>query len=517
MKLRMLIVDDEPIICMGLKETLPWHELDIEIAGEAYSGLEALAILEKEKVDLILSDIRMPEMDGLDLAAKLHEIEHPASFILLSGYEEFEYAKRAIQYNVKDYLIKPVDVDQLMRTVESVCRTIRAAREKQGSELRNQLEHRLRQLLMQAHEGVHDLALPEQELSFPVPYRLFASAVASYDQLSCGLTDEVVRQLHAAWQNRIEARLKGLGYETISVFVHPNLHFVYGYGSDDMQEEVFPQPSCTLEWNGSNIPLWVCESPAQTGLATLKNAYEQVVLQLKRLEIGIDGSSRERRQEADAVSAYPEALEKQVVETFFQQDVEQLRQASRELFLYLKENLFLLQESWKVCQLIKVLIYRRLKHVGVRVEEKDSYFTDADLFIYNSYASLERLYWDELMALQTIMNSSNVGKNRWVVNRVKEWIHQEFTQDLKASTIADRLHITPNYFSHIFKQETGKSYNTYLNDVRIETAKGLLRDTDMKIADIADRVGYNDYKYFVNVFKKTCGVSPSEYRETRYQ
>jgi len=252
MNINLLIVDDEPIITQGLRYTIPWDTYGIKVIGEAEDGEEALEILRKQQVDIVLTDVRMPVMDGIELARTINEQMPRTRVIIISGYDEFEYAREAIRFGVKDYLLKPVDIDELLERVNSLKREI------------------------------------------------------------------------------------------------------------------------------------IAEKEASRNL-------ENTVLQEVKLE--------------------------------------------------------------------------------------------------------------------------NEWKKSWMVEKAKEYIQAHFHEDLKASEVANEMHITPNYFSMIFKKEMGKSFNEYLNDLKIEKAKHLLINTSDRVFEIAKEVGYKEYKYFVQVFRKKTGMTPTDFRD----
>lgn len=168
----------------------------------------------------------------------------------------------------------------------------------------------------------------------------------------------------------------------------------------------------------------------------------------------------------------------------------------------------MLSDAYQICNEIKMLVYRRLRDHMKDLDERDSYFSTIDLQVYNSFASLQQLFVEELLALHQFSKQLNIGKNRWIMERVKNYIHEHYDQELKASELAEMIKVTPNYFSLIFKQETGKTYNEYLNEYRIEKAKELLVTTNDLVYEIAERVGYKEYKYFSNLFKKNYRHRP---------
>ncbi|MEY8752340.1 response regulator transcription factor [Alkalicoccobacillus gibsonii] len=334
MTVKMLIVDDEPVICQGLKETIDWQSIGVEVIGTAFNGKKALEVLNRDKVDLILTDISMPEMDGLQLAEHVVSNYPDIKMIIISGYDEFEYARKAIRIGVEDYLLKPVNVDELLNLVKKVATTI----------------------------------LENQEIS-------------SYPKEAGG-------QLIAALLKQDEKEIKsGITY-TCSVL-----------------EKYSPQKA---------LPL-----------------YQKLVLTLKQ------------------------QLQDRLPNKSFDQ---------------VELNLFENKEL------------RSLKH---------DFETDV-LNLFNQLKDSEGVHW--------------------IIENIKRYIDKNYQQDLRASDVAEQHYISPNYFSMLFKQETGRSFSEYLNGLRINKASKLLLETSNKVFEIAEYVGYKEYKYFVQVFKKQVGVTPTEYR-----
>src|SRR5690606_29020056 len=135
-----------------------------------------------------------------------------------------------------------------------------------------------------------------------------------------------------------------------------------------------------------------------------------------------------------------------------------------------------------------------------------------DLHQYNTYDALEQLLLGELHSLLELISNHSVNKSYWIVEKAMKYIAEHYNEDVKATEIAEWLNITPNHFSYIFKQNKGKNLKEYMDDVRISEAQRLLELTNDKVFEIADQVGYREYKYFVSVFKTVTGMTPKEYR-----
>ncbi|SFF88497.1 Response regulator receiver domain-containing protein [Planifilum fulgidum] len=209
MELKMIIVDDEPVICKGLRLTIPWHELGVRVVGEAHNGKQALRLAEKHDVDLVLTDVKMPEMDGLALAEALRRERPQVRIVMISGYDEFEYARQALRLGVEDYLLKPVDIDELWQLVK---RLAHERRKELDEEREEQKEALTRWVMSQI------LSLPAPETGRKERYFrrvrgfwLCVSQLDAYAELERQLTETERKDLENKWQRLVIKELSGAG------------------------------------------------------------------------------------------------------------------------------------------------------------------------------------------------------------------------------------------------------------------------------------------------------------------
>lgn len=217
---KMLIVDDEPVICQGLHYTIDWADYGVEVVAEAYDGNEALQVVQEHEIDLVLTDIRMEGMDGLQLAKEL-KLRHPQiRVIMISGYEEFEYARQAIKLDVTDYLLKPVDIDELVAAVTGIV-----------EDIRNQ-DTRVDGSSKDAELWLSDMAAHnETSLAKAVPgdlvngaeYKLMATQLEKFSNLAASVSEQDLTMLQHVWIRTVRESLETSGIRQISVFVHKNL------------------------------------------------------------------------------------------------------------------------------------------------------------------------------------------------------------------------------------------------------------------------------------------------------
>ncbi|MGG6312687.1 response regulator transcription factor [Paenibacillus macerans] len=514
-RIKMLIVDDESVICEGLRYTIDWAELGVDVVGEAYDGKEALRLIEERGVELVLSDIRMDGMDGLELAQQLR-LRHPGvQVVMISGYEDFGYARQAIRLGVNDYLLKPVDIEELTAVVKKIVLGIRTSdREGAVREIQLWLSG------MARHGSAYGKEAPAS--LHGVQYRILATQLADFQDKFGDMEGEWYEAVREAWQLGLHRNLERFPFSAVSVFEHENLLITL------LAAEQWAEPSLWDEWVSSAIlPL----APAAEGRiycgassvfedlgATAERCAEAVrLLALQVLDDRqvLTADYAETVQSGRTLPVFDTAETVQcLVSALFKQDREEVRRLVADMFRFFGASRYLLPEIWNRYEELFALLRQRLRKSGMTGLDY-GHQGQPDPNFYNTYAALEAVVMEDMAELLQLIDKNGIDKSYWIVEKAKKFILEHYRTDLKASEVAAWLKITPSYFSYIFKQSTGKGFTEYMNEMRIEYAKNLLATTHDKVFEIADKVGYKEYKYFVSVFKSYTGMTPKEYRGLR--
>lgn len=515
--IRMIIVDDEPIICEGLKKTIEWSQLGIEIADVAYDGEQALQIVQSEPIDIVLSDIRMDGMDGLELAQQIRTMYPEINFVMISGYEDFEYARRAMRIGVSDYLLKPVNIDELKAVVSNIVARI-LEREDNGSK-----EEDVLWFMNAIHNKTeHAEAVPLRRCNgVSGSYRVIASQLANYEQFFGDLSAEEGRDLQEEWKDTIQACLHASGLSTIFAFSHPNLLYAFVHDQEDSMTEQkweFILEQAIANWHReSEIAIAISASYTETEKTSeaCERAKQQLfydVLQPKA--ILTEQLCKQLELERKAYRGYepPADWASKLSSYLYRQEWRLAEALLKEFLAEMRQNRLLLPEMLSMYEEQMALLRQRLRTNALHIEPANERKQPIDLHHYNSYEAIEQQLLEELHVLLEAIGNQSVNKSYWIVEKAMKYIDEHYSEDMKASEVAEWLNITPNHFSYIFKQNTGKNFKEYMNDVRIGHAQRLLATTNDKVFEIADRVGYKEYKYFVSVFKSVTGMTPKEYR-----
>ena len=518
---RVLLVDDEEDIREGISRKMDWLGLGFSLVGEAANGQDALELAESLRPDVILTDIKMPFMDGLELCRILTDRLPAARFVVFSGFDAFEYAKQAIQMNVVEYILKPINADEL----SAVLRRLKDQLDRERAERRNVelLRSRytenlpvLRELfyanLLDGHiePGTEreraarlDIDLQGEEWAVGLAYigsdrRDALSTLSVQKLLEESLTADRCRlTLYNDWVAVIVSLTESFTiYDLVRVLdrvctlaaSYLGLTLTVGVGAPCKELSGMARSAAeartALEYRsmvGRGQVIYIGDLEPDGGhVLTFEEADERTLTAAVRL-----GSEQEVRDAAAALAG-------------------KIREANPSAGQY---NLFLME---LVTHLMKMT-----RRSGVGVEEV--FGTGFSLPIQDSaLPSLEELEgWcaERYLRLWTLIRRRQTDSAGQTVETAKEYIRQHYAEsDLSVEKLCAYLHLSSTYFSTLFKRETGTSFTAYVTTVRMEAAAEAIRGTEEKTYLIAQRCGYEDPNYFSYVFKRHFGVTPTKYR-----
>ncbi|MBY9080633.1 response regulator [Paenibacillus sp. HN-1] len=493
--LSILIVDDEVFIRDGLSRIIG-RESGFRVAGSCSNGREALEFIGTEPVDVVLTDIRMPEIDGLALIRELRT-EHPEiRCIIMSGFTEFSYAQEAIRYAAVDYLLKPIDKEQLLELLHRL-----DSEKSQAGAKEKQMRARLLDSCL--HSDVFTEVLPP-DFALPAPY--FVVYVQKGD--SSGTLKEGADN----WRTTDEtADCLPLGDRQL-VWI---AYFDREPGAAEIRSACSPLLSVSY-----GRAVHVGASRPGAGVSELKAVFSEAE---KACELGIysdapvffawqgDLPSREEPGHRRAGGDW-DALREDLQMLHISQIGEWVHQE----FDLLKSRRAGMEDILQVCRSV-------LDTAATEFQELDSLLgrerveqLERSLASAMSIGEIERQFRSVLEGtLEEIRKlRQEMGGN--AVEHIKRWISANYSQHAELGTLAGMVYLTPSYLSKLFKQETGLTLTEYITEIRIRKAKQMLRSSPgMKVHKIGAEVGYPDPAYFNKLFKRMVGVTPNEYKKIR--
>ncbi len=508
--LKILVVDDDKFEREGVKFLISKYDLPLALE-EADSGENAIARIEEGGVDILLTDIRMHGMDGLELTRRAKASDPSVKAIIMSAYGEFEYARRAIDVKAIRYILKPVEVNEFLKIMSQVI---------QLCEEERQAHDRYKKLEDAYWRGVHF----EKQTIFArmlhgggttASGHPFLPAIPFNDGRSVRpvLMDTGTR-FFDLFDRKVEEELLELAPGNSElVHLHP-LQSLLLVDAEVGEEETVAFGERLMLWfkEAYDREMTIVVGGALSEGAQFPHAFLEMEAVLERKFFFREGSvllarpprreNGERRLSAEeALSAIALQLQKkqyEVARMQFEQVMELLQAGDTYSVVYVKH----------LCMEISKAMF------GASVKKEIYSFERSLETIYRS-ETLEDLkrYMLDLFEQGGELREQTTDAKRKAIEDVIDIIASEYGSDLSLELLADKVYLSPNYLSHLFKKQTGVNINKYITMIRMERARQLLSTTNQKIVHIGQSVGYPSFSYFSSLFKTHVGVSPSQYRE----
>lgn len=513
---KVLIVDDEKMIRMGIKKVIPWHELGVGQVFTAGSAREALEYLKEYRPQIMITDIRMSEMSGLELIEAAKEIAPALRVLVLTGYDSFEYARQSLRLKVQDFFLKPVEESDLSRAIreqvhfleeaEAEAKNSLLAQRTRGVADQARLENCMRNLVHRRGESKKQLSDLREFYSLERFSGFQVMLIAPALSLDNQPTEKNFREMSMKniCISIVDVEAEGItfldddGAIAVVYFLRDKEDSVLEKTrklSDILQDEFDCKPKMVIGSVAERMEgVYVSYHDARHLLDTEKEGIQDIVQLL--------GEQKKNHIFQDIYVELKEIMCSSIGNT------EYVLKAFR-TFAKASESYNLSRQTVRrLCFELASCIY--FSYAG-ESGESDSGKLDALSKSLCSASREEACSVTEMFLVQMLGGQDeNVHE---IIAKAKYYISEHLTEDLTVSNIAVSLYITPNYFSRLFKRVTKEGCNEYIVRKRIEKAKSLLDTTSLKIGEIALMVGYRDTNYFSLAFKKHTGKSPTKYRE----
>lgn len=530
--LKVFLVEDEFVIREGIKNNIDWKSHDYEFCGEASDGELAFPMIQKLKPDIVITDIRMPFMDGLTLS-KLIKKEMPwVEIIILSGYEEFEYAKEGIRIGIAEYLLKPISGEDLLKAVDEIAVKIEEKRKER--EIREKYEKEMEENFLKERKDLFQYIVTGSKSAA----ELFEIA----DKLNIDLSSlwynivlikiQSMNHAHDEYSNsliEIEEKLKKLNDELHILVFDRNLEGKALFFKADTEEELEKIQNIYLKrmkellanyenvryFGGIGVPvnrlreLPVSFEKASHAFAHRYLVKENLILSSEEMNQGICLEE----EDFNISNVNPKQIERGKIREF-------LRTGEKEEAIYFVEEFFRNLNA----NAMKSNIFRQYITM-------DAYFCVVDFLeelqiqrgeiepfdVASGILQSRESAMDYVVRIikQALELREKAASNKYgdIVDEVMRYIEKNYAdEELSLNLLASHVNFSPNHLSMIFGQQTGKTFIKYLTDFRMNKAKELLRCTGKRSSVISMEVGYKDPHYFSYLFKKTQGMTPTQYR-----
>ena len=526
---KLLVVDDEPRQVRALANIFRQLRPEYEIftAGD---GREALEFILGNQVDILFTDIRMPNMDGLELVEKLKGLGITVKTVILSGYGEFEYAQKAIRYGVKEYVVKPISKADLQDILDKIEKSISEEKDQdtQTEDLKKKLDDSLpvyleRQLNKWVYGSTVEKDLEEIKSIFPGKRcgTVLATAFSGVEEVSGGPAEEFLqwakfsmREALYAVGHSISFFLEVEKYRMVTVLAAER---PFSLQSRDSLRKLEQYIARIKEEFGLTATIGAGEK-AEDIFADIAEVFNQAQEALEhRFFLG-----------PGKVIFYPDihscsgvrpfntnAVENEISEALRHRDKTLVSKATSKVFGNLQGQFKV--RPYQLKEDLLYLLLNQVKSIAGLVEEERYHSLVSEIKKKTLQCEEYRDLWhfaNEILFEMIDISENHAGdKNGVIINKCKKYIQENYMDDISLETAAQKYYFNPSYFSNLFKNNTGFGFSEYLLKIRIQSAKNLLKSSDWSVAEISARVGFRDPTYFNRMFKREVGISPLKYRQ----
>lgn len=557
--IKVFLVEDEYAIREGIKKSVDWAGNGFELVGEAGDGEVALPKILKEKPDILITDIRMPFMDGLELSRLIKKELPQIRIIILSGYDDFNYAKEAISIGVEEYILKPVSGESLMAELKKLADAIIA--EQQETQVRlKYLKDREEIRLLEKQKFLHDIIDGKLSIrdSLTTGRELEIDITAAYysvilmQVVPTNISDASIDEYSGA-KEEIYIRVKERYADSGSVYLYEQVGDVLCFlEKEDSLENIEKNIKTGID----DIAGIMSEYPDMMYFISVGKPVDRI----RDVNISYRDASRrfaERYLLNESHIFYSDDKKKENVtdvergrdvslsgnteqETIDIQSLDVSMISKKTILSFMKQGTLseiddLVEEYYsklgkKAVESVMMRQYILMEallsalalfeNVGVPRDKATEILGElADPIKYNGSVEESKDYLRKLLNLMIeYRNQLSDKKYSDIIEKAKAYIEEQYqNEDMSLQSVSSHVNVSSNHFSAIFRKETGVTFIDYLTKVRMENAKDLLVSTSMKTSEIGFEVGYRDPHYFSYIFKKTQGMSPKEYRKEKKQ
>lgn len=514
---KLILVDDEEIVRRGLRYFLDWESLGFQIVADFEDGKETIEYLKTHEVDIVLTDIRMAEINGIQLAKHIYENYPQIRVIIISGYKDFEYAQQAIAYNVENYLLKPTKYDVITDVFQNL--KLKLDQQKSAHIHQQQQSVRFDELLPLLKEQFYtDLVMGALRNTNELHKRIQLLSL-SIDPAHCSCA---LIELELSEPEKLTIKPEKLTYSLKSIFLAENANFLYKAVFNEYQGMkllAFPNHTAGQEELGKQLVVELNQI-----ISRIRNNFDIEIryhvkaifhnlVELAQFSIPLKLVYEETRgKERLEPIEYDNLLEK--YKLFMANMTDGQTEETLSLLDRFMDEFRNLPISFvhRLIMDLFALVFRYYADRGligkIPHETAHNYHAVIEINNLEEVRRWAKQFIRELMVLNVNPKETNANL---IVEAAQKYIIQNFHRDLSLEEVANHVFLNHIYFSRIFKQTLGINYIDYLTQLRIQKAIELLESRQYKIHEITEKVGYLNSKYFTRLFKQTTGVSPKDY------
>ncbi len=513
---KVLLVDDEPFIIQGLSMLIDWKKEGFDIVATASNGEEALEYIKSEAPDIVFADIKMPNMTGIELLKKVYEEKiSSAKFVILTGFDDFDYARSALKYKALDYLLKPIGKEELLNVLKKASAELNVGMKAKENEVVRQREEYSRRVIsvLRGKADSETVAFVKNYLGDIKGVRYISFELDENSEKNALLSDEEKRLSLKALYTRLvslvgadfrviyDVSLRGKNYD-VGVILSDDL--LKGESENDYIESLKEKLTDSFDFDIS-----VLVGSKVSSIEKLSDSCMGVLV--ANFVTGFQSNKGNGKWEVKEKSV-DKAFIDELLHFVYTNDTEAIKENAKKLV-----SLFKASDSRIVGMVINYMMFE-LSHMVVKTDESidqteaieyisKNAFEGAD--IGNNDESISLLLTDFAEYIYQLRTNQSGG----VIKQVEEDIRVNYKDNITLKELGKKYFINSAYLGQLFKNKYGISFKDYLHKIRIEKAEELLINTDLKTYEVAEAVGYKDVDYFINRFIEDKGCTPAKFRK----
>lgn len=540
---KLILVDDEEEVRKGILKKIEWENIGFEVVGEAENGIEAMEIAEKNVPDVVITDIKMPFMDGLKLAEQLSTRYPTVKIIVLTGFDEFEYAQKAIKLSIFDYVLKPVSskelIDILIKLKHQLDKEI-AEKEDISVLIKNYneslpiIKEKFMNSLIINNDSEDEILKKSANYNIDLKGRGYIVSVISADSKSYDSSINEESGAISTWEKGelLKYAILDISEEIVDkyklgiIFFHDEKFVIISVSKEQSKDEALEKTITILEEIKQTLEKYL-KITVTIGVGTyvdnvtyIKNSYKVALSALDyRLVLG---SNRiifieDIEPQTENKIIFDEYKERELITSIKAGTEDEINNVLDKLFDYISSSKSSIKDSQVYLMEMLITVLKAAKESNADMENVFGGNMNLFMTLDNMKDIDEIKEWMKEICIKTMkyIIKDRQDTSKAMVRKAKDYVNNSYYEsDITINKICNYLHISPTYFSFIFKKETKTTFINYLTDIRMESAKELLRTTSMKTFEIAEKIGYSEPNYFSYCFKKKFDMSPSEYRNS---
>lgn len=475
----VLVVEDEKMIRQGIKTMIQRSGVPVEIIMECNNGETALEILKEQKIDVMFTDIRMPKMDGIELVQKMQELEHKPLTVAVSGYDDFSYAVEMMRHGVREYILKPVE----RQKIQAILR-------------------KLEQEIIDNNKS--------DSASKRIGYQQL-----KYLMLNSRTTEEELETLREQYEKDFYEGNFFVCCRNATKMKAENDRYIYLPDLDENDVLIVEEDNLDMLLKNELSGIYVGISGVHSGLTSLRTAYEEAVRARRRAFASNRKEVRFGEEEKRVPDQVLEESHKLLEQEACLQRVQLLGTDKTDEVLRVWGAFFHavklehLSDADFEKGIIEFLIDVSKTYRNALGNDMENVEKLREVWKYSNIDVYEREFMNWLLELHDRINSQfDTNKNKQKIQQAVEYIKENYAKDLNMAVVSNYISMNYSLFSYSFKQYTGSNFVNYLKTIRMEEAKKLLVETDMRVIEISQTVGYDNEKHFMKIFKSKRQIIP---------